>query len=201
VRLDVRRVPPRHRPALLLAVVLLALVLDWLHIAGPRCASLGDMRTHLAARGVELAAARREAASRDDTTRAVREAARALRRAETRLPNRRELAALLAAVARSAREARLELLLLRPKPERRADDHAEVPLEIRGRGTYLEALSFLRRVERLGRLVHIADLRLERPERAGERVVLRLSCTASTYRFLGSADRRTAGTAPGGDRG
>ena len=191
------RVAARHRPAVLLAGVVLAVAIDWLMIGGPRSAALGEARARLAALRIELAAARREAASRDETKRAVRDAARALRRAAARLPDQRELAALLAAVADDARAVRLELLSLRPKPERAAGDHIEVPVELELRGSFLEALAFLHRLEALGRLVRVGDVRVARPQRAGDRLLVEVRCTALTYRLPGVGPPATR--APGGE--
>jgi type IV pilus assembly protein PilO len=196
--LDVRRVPARHRPAALLLAIAVAVATDWWCLAGARAVALGTAREQLTRQRIELATARREVASRGDTKQAVRAAARALRHAALRLPDRRELAALLADVARSAREARLDLVLLRPKAERATADHVEVPVELQVRGGYLQTLGFLDRLERLSRLVHVGDLKLERQERTGERVVLRTSCTAVTYRLLDPQDGRAPGHAGAG---
>src|SRR5262249_22726395 len=112
-----------------------------------------------------------------------------LRRGEARLPEERELAALLADVAASARAAGLELILLRPKAERLADDHAEVPLEMQVRGTFHATVVFLARVEQLGRLVRISGVRLQRPEQAGPDPMLPGTRDAATFRFLPGAQR------------
>jgi type IV pilus assembly protein PilO len=122
--------------------------------------------------------------TRADTRHAVRETARALRHAARRLPDQRELGELLATVADGARDARLELVRLRPRAERLASDHVELPVELEMRGTYLEVLEFLHRLDRLGRLVRIGDLRLEHPEGVGDRMVVQIRCTALTYRLL-----------------
>src|SRR5262245_16025215 len=105
-------------------------------------------------------------------------AARALRQAAARLPDQGGLAALLASVADGARAARLELIRLRPKPERAAGDHVEVPVELEMRGTYLAALEFLRRLDALGRLVRVGDLALERPEHVTDQVVVQIRFVA-----------------------
>jgi len=198
----VRRVRPHHRPAVLLVAVTVVVVSDWLCLAGSRWASLDEVRRRLARQEAELAAARREVAARVDTKQAVREAARALRRAEARLPDRRELAALLAEVSRSARDARLDLVSLRPKAERALSDHVEVPVELDIRGSYPRTVGFLRRLEHLSRLVHVRDLKLERQDASGGRVVLHASCTALAYRRLDSPDGGRVGrTGEGGTRG
>jgi type IV pilus assembly protein PilO len=177
------------RPVLGLAAALAVLVLDWRWLVEPRWTALAAARERLAALRAELVAARREVATRADTRHAVRETARALRRAAMRLPDQRQLSTLLATVAEGARDARLELVRLRPTAERRASDHVEVPVELEMRGTYLEVVEFLRRLDGLGRLVRVGDLRLEHPEGTGDRVVVQMRCTALTYRLLDPAAR------------
>src|SRR5262249_935307 len=155
-------------------------------------------------RGAGLAAGGGGVAALVDTKQAMREAARALRHAEARLPDRRELAVLLAEVARSACEARLDLVSLRPKAERALSDHVEVPVELDIRGSYPRTVGFLRRLEHLSRLVHVRDLKLERQNSSGGRVVLHASCTALTYRLLdppGDVRATPAGGGRGGEGG
>ena len=183
------RLAPGRLPIAVLAAVAAVFLLDWRCFAGARVAELAHRRARLGDRLAALDAARREAASLAGTKRAVHDAAHALRRAEARLPEERELAALLADVAASARAAGLELILLRPKAERLADDHAEVPLEMQVRGTFHATVVFLARVEQLGRLVRISGVRLQRPEQAGTHAILQVTCDASTFRFLPGAQR------------
>lgn len=187
---------PSRRAGLVVGAVLALLALDWFRIAGPRWTALESARTRLVARRAELDAARREAAARDDTRRAVRTTARALARAEARLPDRRELSGLLAAVAAGARDAHVTVLALRPKPERVGPDHVAVPVELELRGTWAETTAFLRGLESLGRLVQVGALRLERPRRLGDRVVLDGRATLLTYRLPDPRDRGAAATPP-----
>jgi type IV pilus assembly protein PilO len=191
------RISPRRAPLALLATVAAAALLDWRWLAGDRWAELIERRARLAERRIALQAARREALSLARTKRSVHDAARALRQAEERLPEERELGAVLAEVATIARAAGLELLLLRPKPDRQAGDHAEVPLEMQVRGTFNETIGFLARIERLGRLVRVRGVRFDRPEQAGARTVLRVTCDASTFRFLGGGRGATTRGAHG----
>ncbi|HJW68214.1 MAG TPA: hypothetical protein VJ829_02530, partial [Candidatus Binatia bacterium] len=60
MRLDLRHVPPRHQPAVLLMMVTAIVVSDWAYFAGARWDALGEARERLARQRVELAAARRE---------------------------------------------------------------------------------------------------------------------------------------------
>src|SRR5262249_4927730 len=130
------RLAPRRLPIVVLAAVAAVFLLDRRCFARARGAGPGRRPARPGDPLPAPAPAGREAASLAGTKRAVHDAAHALRRAEARLPEERELAALLADVAASARAAGLELILLRPKAERLADDHAEVPLEMQVRGTF-----------------------------------------------------------------
>jgi Tfp pilus assembly protein PilO len=183
---------PTRGTAWLGGAVLALLALDWVWIAGPRWTALDAARARVATRRLELDAARREAAARGDTRRAVRATARALARAEARLPDRREVSGLLEAVAAAARDAHLTVLALRPKSERVAPDHVAVPVELEMRGTWAETTAFLRGLESLGRLVHVGALRLERPRRLADRLVVDGHATLLTYRLPDRGDRHAA---------
>ncbi len=183
---------PGRRLLALGAGVATLLAVDWVWWVGPRREALGDARRRLGERRLELAAARREAAARDATRVAVRRTARALRRAEARLPDGRELGALLAAVAREGRRAQLAVVALRPQAERPAADHVEVPVELDLRGTWAATAMFVERLETLGRLVRVSALRLVRARAAGARIVLDGRATLLTYRLAGAGAGRPA---------
>lgn len=182
-----------------MAALVGGLALDWQVGGGARYAAHAAARERLVARRAELAAARRQAAARGDAKAALRSALRALRRAEARLPDQREMGALLAAVAAEARRDGLVLVALRPKPDRATADHLEAPVELELRGTFADTASFLRRLLTIGRLVHVRELRLGRGERAEGRVILHGRALLSTYRLPATDGSPAAG--PEADRG
>src|SRR5262249_45548393 len=113
-----------------------------------------------------------------------------VKRAETRLPEGREIADLLSNIAASARAVGLDLTLFRQKPEQYSDFYAEVPVQMEMRGTYHELAAFMDRVKRLDRIVNVADISLKKPRVEGEVGVLDASCTATTFRFLDEQERK-----------
>jgi len=173
------------------AAVLAALVvLDWQYLYGPRQRTLAEQRTEVVQLRSELETKRGKTNARSDAERELRDLTAELRRAQARLPDQREIADLLSSVASSGRSAGLDILLFRQKPEVYQEFYAQVPVEMKMRGTYHDLATFLDRVKRLDRIVNVSDIRLANPQIDGERVVLEASCTATTFRFLDEAERQ-----------
>lgn len=186
---DIRERPAAQKLALLGVVIVIVFVLDWQYVYGPRADTLAEIQATLAQRRSELEQKRAKTDSRGDAERELRDLQAELRRAEARLPDQREIAELLAAVAASARGVGLDITLFRQKPETYAEYYAQVPVEMKMRGTYHDVALFLDRVRRLDRIVNVSDLKLEKPTLRGDRVVLEASATATTFRFLNEAER------------
>ena len=187
---DVLDLPPRQKIFGLVGVLVLLGFLDWTYWYGPRQGDLGEVRTQVAQRRTELDLRRAKANARDAAERELRELGAALRRAQARLPDQREIADLLSNVAASGRAAGLDITLFRQKPEVTHDFYAEVPVEMQMRGTYHDVVTFLDRVKRLDRIVNVGDIQLKKPTVEGDRVQLEASCTTTTFRFLDEAERQ-----------
>lgn len=186
---DIRERPAAQKLGLVAVVIAVVFVLDWQYIYGPRADTLAEVQATLAQRRSELEQKRVKTDARGEAERELRNLQAELRRAEARLPDQREIAELLAAVAASARGVGLDITLFRQKPETYAEYYAQVPVEMKMRGTYHDVALFLDRVRRLDRIVNVSDLKLEKPTLRGERVVLDASATATTFRFLNEAER------------
>ncbi len=186
---DIRERPAAQKLALLAVVTAIVFLLDWQWVYGPRAEMLAEVQATLAQRRSELEQKRAKTDTREVAERELRDLQAELRRAEARLPDQREIAELLSAVAASARGVGLDITLFRQKPETYADFYAQVPVEMKMRGTYHDVALFLDRVRRLDRIVNVSDIKLEKPTMRGERVVLEASATATTFRFLNEAER------------
>lgn len=187
---DVLDLPARQKLLALLGLVVIGGFLDWTYWYGPRQADLADLRTQVGQRRTELDLRRAKANARDAAERDLRELGAELKRAQARLPDKREIADLLSNVAASGRAAGLDITLFRQKPEVYRDFYAEVPVEMQMRGTYQDVVTFLDRVKRLDRIVNVTDIQLKKPNIEGERVTLDAACTATTFRFLDEAERQ-----------
>jgi type IV pilus assembly protein PilO len=186
---DLRERPPLQKLGALIFLVVIVVVLDWQYVYGPRAETLAENRSLLQQREEELKTKREKADARADAEKELKELSAELKRAEARLPDQREIANLLSSIASSARGVGLDITLFRQQDETYADFYAQVPVEMKMRGTYHDVAMFLDRVKRMDRIVNVSDIRLEKPALQGDRMVLDASCTATTFRFLQEAER------------
>jgi len=187
---DVLDRPTGQKLGLLAGVIVAVAVLDWQYWYGPQARALTEAQSRVTERRLELEGKRAKANARAEAERQLRDLTAELRRAQSRLPDQREIADLLSNVAASARAVGLEIVLFRQKPEVFHDFYAEVPVEMQMRGTYHEVALFLDRVRRLDRIVNVGDIQLRKPHLEGDQMMLDAACTTTTFRFLDEAERQ-----------
>jgi type IV pilus assembly protein PilO len=109
---------------------------------------------------------------------------RDLDNALTELPNQKEIPSLLTSISNVGKGAGLDFLLFRPKPEVPKDFYAEVPVDVAVSGTFYNVADFFVAVGKLPRIVNINNVSFSDIKTAGGRTTLRVSCLATTFRFL-----------------
>lgn len=133
-----------------------------------------------------------EAISRELETfkRQVRNLTEELDRALTQLPNEKEIPEVLRNVSSLGKEANLEFVLFKPRPEVPQQFYARVPVEIAFVGGYHNTGVFFDRISKLPRIINVVDFTMtrlkdvkSRPE-AREEVSIKTSCLLNTYRFI-----------------
>jgi type IV pilus assembly protein PilO len=107
-----------------------------------------------------------------------------LDRALTELPNQKEIPALLTSISSLGRNAGLDFLLFRPRPEVPKDFYAEVPVDIAVSGTFYQVAQFFVAVGNLPRIVNITNVNFTDIKSVGGRTTLKVNCLATTFRFL-----------------
>ncbi len=103
------------------------------------------------------------------------------------LPNEKEIPEILTKISGLGKEAQLEFVLFKPKPEELLQFYARVPIELTMVGTYHHIGLFFDKVSKLSRIINVVDFNMARakdPARGGEEVVIRTSCMMNTYRFV-----------------
>ncbi len=100
------------------------------------------------------------------------------------LPGRTEVDNLLVDISQTGLGAGLEEELFRPLGERRADFYAELPIEIRLRGSYHELGEFASGIAALPRIVTLHDINIAPANDSEDFDDLILNVTAKTYRYL-----------------
>lgn len=112
------------------------------------------------------------------------------------LPNSAEIPDLLKNVSDLGKESGLEFLKFSPGGEVNKGFYAEIPVSISVNGEYHGFAVFADRVSHLPRIVNLADISFS-PSKPGG-VMVNVSCTATTYRFLeqAAAGKGGKGSAP-----
>lgn len=101
------------------------------------------------------------------------------------LPNKTEVAALLVDISQTGLASGLEFELFKPLGENRQDFYAELPIQIKVKGTYHEFGAFVSGVAALPRIVTLHDILISPISgKKGGTTRLAMSATAKTYRYL-----------------
>ena len=107
-----------------------------------------------------------------------------LRVAITQLPTSKEIPSLLSAISQLGKDSGLEFLLFKPTGEVSKDFYAEIPVEIRVKGTYNNVAIFFDKVGKLPRIVNISEVGMDGAKEAIGRWEITTACTATTFKFI-----------------
>jgi type IV pilus assembly protein PilO len=107
-----------------------------------------------------------------------------LAQALTELPNSKEIPSLLTNITSLGKNAGLDFLVFRPKAESAKDFYAEVPVDITVSGSYYSVANFFSAVANLPRIVNIANVSFADIKNVNNRMMTKVTCLATTFRFL-----------------
>lgn len=112
-----------------------------------------------------------------------------LQKALTELPNQKEIPSLLTSITGAGKSAGLDFLTFRPKPEEPKDFYAAVPVDITVAGSFHNTASFFKAVAELPRIVNINNVVFSDVRDVGGRMMLRVTCLATTFRFVDKKEK------------
>lgn len=119
-----------------------------------------------------------------------------LAQALTELPNSKEIPSLLTSITTLGKNAGLDFLTFRPKPEVLKDFYADVPVDIIVSGSYFSVANFFAAVANLPRIVNITNVAFSDIKSVNNRMMTKVTCLATTFRFLDKKeikdDKKTA---------
>jgi type IV pilus assembly protein PilO len=151
----------------------------------PKFSRIQRLKTDLKKIEKKLAVAKRNAASLKSFQAKMRKAEAQFKTAMRRLPDKQEIPSLLAGISKSGKEVGLEFLLFEPKPEKRKEFYAEIPVAMSIRGDYHNTAIFFDQVARLSRIVNIQNIQMGRGKSKDKTSrILTTKCTAVTYKFI-----------------
>ncbi len=100
-----------------------------------------------------------------------------------RLPNKNEVSELLVDVSQTGLSNGLEFNLFKPKAERVQEFYAELPIDIRVKGSYHQFAQFVSGLSALPRIVTVHNVTIK-----GIKKELSVSALLKTYRYLGDEE-------------
>jgi type IV pilus assembly protein PilO len=183
----------RSRPqkiGILAGVVLFLLIVGYFYVYLPKADQLDKLTEEIAGLRSDRDRKRLTAAKLLKLQKDLKDWDIKLKAAAAQLPDSKEIPDLLTNLSTKAREAGLEIILFRPRPENLQDFYAEIPVDIVVRGGFSSAVGFFDSVGKLNRPVNIDNIDLKNPKVSGDQVELEISTLATTYRFLDEAERK-----------
>ena len=107
-----------------------------------------------------------------------------LAKALTQLPGSDEIPKLLKDMETLGRSAGVEFVSISLKKEHKKSFYAEVPIALTMVGIYHDVAVFFDKLSKLPRIVNVSKLAIAKPKMLDGRLVLSLSCVATTYKFV-----------------
>jgi type IV pilus assembly protein PilO len=182
--------PPRQRVLILVGGVGLIFFLYAYFIYWPRSAQIEDKQKNLESMRLDRDRKAALVANLEQAKKQVEDLRAGLKEAVAQLPDTKEIPDLLSNISAVGRDAGLDIAQFRQLPEAFREFYAEVPVEIRVRGTYFQVEEFFRKVSELTRIVNVANIGIKAPAKiVDDPIRLETSCAATTFRFLDEEER------------
>jgi type IV pilus assembly protein PilO len=165
----------------------------WLSIY-PKFSDIQRLKTEVEDLERRLTIAKRKAGQRARYRKMLENAKADFNVARKALPEKKEIPSLLTGISQAGKTAGLEFFLFDPRSEKEQDFYAEIPVDIKVKGSYHNVAEFFDKVSRLFRVVNITDIVITKGKQGSG---LDTSCRAITYRFLEKAAEEKSKTKKG----
>jgi type IV pilus assembly protein PilO len=178
------KLPTKQKIGILVLIICLeaAALIYFLYL--PRHKELSSLRTQLSKLQAEVDEKTRIANNLPKLKKEYDDLTAELTRALTELPNSKEIPSLLTSITSLGKNAGLDFLTFKPKPEVAKDFYAEVPVDIVVHGSYFSVANFFAAVANLPRIVNITNVDFAEVKNANNRMMTKVNCLATTFRFL-----------------
>jgi type IV pilus assembly protein PilO len=182
--------PGKQKLAILAVIVVLLGALYYSFLYAPRAEELAKLADSIEIAQNEKRIKTQKSANLVRLRKDLQDLDAELKRAVAQLPEKREIPELLSNISSKARQAGLEVLLFRPRPEAFQEFYAEVPVDITVKGNFHNTVSFFDEVGRMNRLININNIGFKNPAVNGDNILLETTSVATAFRFLDEAERK-----------
>jgi type IV pilus assembly protein PilO len=149
----------------------------------PKLEKINSLKANLKELDKKLTTAKRNAADLKKFQAKMKEAEAQFKLAMQKLPEKEEIPSLLTSISDSGQQVGLDFLLFEPRPEKRKEFYAEIPVAMSIKADYHNLATFFDQVARLSRIVNIRDIRIGQTK-SKDVTELSTNCTAVTYKFV-----------------
>jgi type IV pilus assembly protein PilO len=178
------KLPTKQKVAILILLMVLEGVGLFFGLYQPKIKVLKGLQTKLEALQNQINEDRKVADNLPKYKKDYDQLQNELKMALTELPNQKEIPTLLTSISTAGKNAGLDFLLFRPKPEEPKDFYAAVPVDISVSGTFYNVADFFIAVSNLPRIVNINNVNFSDIKTVNGRIMLKVNCLATTFRFL-----------------
>jgi type IV pilus assembly protein PilO len=180
-----------QRIAIYVVSLVLILGVSYWFLFRPQYSRIKTLDQQLATAKQQLAKAKKNAQELNDWRTKMKTKETQYRTVMRALPEKEEIPSLLAGVSQAGKDAGLDFLLFKPRPESVKGFYAEIPVDINVSGSYHQVAVFFDKVANLPRIVNLRNIKMT-PESRGSQDGsgdLKTVCQAVTYKFVESAEK------------
>lgn len=156
----------------------------------PKFEQINRLNTQLDKLEEKLKTAKRNAKDLKKFQAKMKEAEAQFQMAMKKLPEKEEIPSLLSSISDSGQQVGLEFLLFEPKPEKKKEFYAEIPVAMNIKGDYHNLAIFFDQVARLSRIVNIQNIQMSSAKDKNSQD-LSVKCMAVTYKFIEASAKKS----------
>jgi type IV pilus assembly protein PilO len=185
---QIAKLPAAARAAILLAVVLLIAGGYYSMVYSGQAEELDRLHAQELELQRKLSEVRSITANIDEFEEEIASLEIKLQKVLRQLPNEREIEVLLTDISNLGKTAGIQIKSFRRRQEVVHDFYAEVPIDIEIEGQYHDVAQFFDLLAGLPRIVNMGSIQVQVAKDSLEATVLKVSGTATTFRFVGKGD-------------
>jgi type IV pilus assembly protein PilO len=179
------KMPIAQKVLVLVGLILLLGLGYWFLIGSGLKKDLATAQTELQTKQTTLTKLRAVEKDKEKLDRELAEKERKLESAKKKLPTETEMERLLLDINDLGQQNGIKFATFKPAPEQRQGNlYIEVPIDLKFTGGYIYVMNFFYKVATLPRIVTFSGVSITGGGR-GKTSEVEVTCTASTYKFIG----------------
>jgi type IV pilus assembly protein PilO len=183
---------PAKKRAIIVGVVLLLMIGAYYQLVyTKKSAKITVQQSNLATLNSELQDLRAIQKKLNEFKSMIKDLVAQLKEAQRQLPKQREIPTLLNDISKFGKESGLEFITFRPQKEKKKGFYAEVPVRLVFNGPFHNIANFIDKIVHYPRIIKITSLSLGSPKQVEGHVILKASCTATTYRYIEESEKKS----------